>query len=241
MPKITALHIYPVKGAKGLSQSSIRINAATGVEGDRQTAIVKRSAPLGKWTNRGLYSAISTPQIANLVPDPTNAPEALRQALDLPNPPATLQAEGRFNFTYTKGPTVSLLNLATHRLFEKFLQEKSLFPEPLDPERFRMNIQIDGWEPFAELDLVDTFPGTREITIGNLRFQVQDACERCKVTHANPATGIYDFATVPLLKQFMQKYRPEYISPRNRRSFVMGLILVPLDTGTLNCGDALRL
>lgn len=243
MPHITALHHYPLKGARGLSTNTLAINATTGVEGDRQAAFAKTPTRREAWTAKGLYSAISVPQIASQEPDAIAVGQTLQTALNLTAPPHLLHARNRFNFTYNKGPTVSLLNLATHRLFESFLHGKGkLAPgTPLDPERFRMNLHIEGWPPFAELDLIDTHPGTQKITLGALRFRVNDTCERCKVTHANPATGRYDLRTAPLLTEFMALHRPAYRSPRSHTPCVMGLILTPLTSGVLQVGENLTL
>lgn len=57
----------------------------------------------------------------------------------------------------------------------------------LSPHRFRGNIWVEGWEPWAELDLIG-----QEITVGNARLRVEKPIGRCRATGANPATGAQD-------------------------------------------------
>jgi uncharacterized protein YcbX len=57
----------------------------------------------------------------------------------------------------------------------------------LSPHRFRGNIWVDGWEPWAELDLIG-----QEISIGEARLRVEEPIGRCRATGANPETGLQD-------------------------------------------------
>lgn len=66
----------------------------------------------------------------------------------------------------------------------------------LSPHRFRGNIWVDGWKPWAELDLVGT-----EISIGQARLRVEEPIGRCRATGANPETGIQDADTMGALEQ----------------------------------------
>lgn len=249
MPRITALSIYPVKGMRGKSRETLPINSNVGVVGDRERAYLRlehqaKSAgtrkPNGWLPKQYYYVGMNTPRMGAFHHQmPTSL---LAKELGLPETPSQDFTEGNFNLTDTNGPSVSLLNLATLRTFEQFLHEKGeLDPtDQLNPERFRMNIQLDDLAPFAELQLADSFPGTREITLGSLRFRVDDACERCKATHANPITEEYDLKTVPMLTEFMETYSPRYKSPHRGTTAVMGILLVPLEDGILNLGDELQ-
>lgn len=71
--------------------------------------------------------------------------------------------------------------------------------QPLAAIRFRMNLWVEGWEPWAEMAIE---PGT-EIAVGPARLQVIGRCERCNATTANPNTGRRD-AQIPaeLFKNF---------------------------------------
>lgn len=65
----------------------------------------------------------------------------------------------------------------------------------LSPHRFRGNIWISGWTPWAELDLIG-----QEITVGNARLRVEEPIGRCRATGANPETGTQDADTMGALE-----------------------------------------
>lgn len=67
--------------------------------------------------------------------------------------------------------------------------------KPLSPHRFRGNIWVDGWAPWAELDLIG-----QEITIGAARLRVEEPIGRCRATGANPETGEQDVDTMGALE-----------------------------------------
>lgn len=66
----------------------------------------------------------------------------------------------------------------------------------LSPHRFRGNIWVEGWSPWAELDLVG-----KEISIGRARLRVEEPIGRCRATGANPETGVQDADTMGALEQ----------------------------------------
>ncbi|MEM9062268.1 MAG: MOSC N-terminal beta barrel domain-containing protein [Pseudomonadota bacterium] len=63
--------------------------------------------------------------------------------------------------------------------------------QSFDPIRFRMNLWLDGMDPWAEFDLVG-----HELEIGAVRLRVIDRCQRCNATNASPETGQRD-AQIP--------------------------------------------
>ncbi|MFN3280733.1 MAG: MOSC domain-containing protein, partial [Tabrizicola sp.] len=65
----------------------------------------------------------------------------------------------------------------------------------LSPHRFRGNIWVEGWAPWAELDLIGT-----EVTIGAARLHVEAPIGRCRATGANPDTGVQDADTMGALE-----------------------------------------
>jgi uncharacterized protein len=65
----------------------------------------------------------------------------------------------------------------------------------LSMHRFRGNIWVDGWAPWAELGLIG-----REITIGTARLRVEEPIGRCRATGANPETGLQDADTMAALE-----------------------------------------
>ncbi|MEM7644156.1 MAG: MOSC N-terminal beta barrel domain-containing protein, partial [Pseudomonadota bacterium] len=84
---------------------------------------------------------------------------------------------------------VSLLNLASLRA----LSQKT--GRPLEVERFRGNLILDGLPPWAEFDWID-----RDIRIGPVALRVTDRLDRCRATEANPTTGKRDATPLAALE-----------------------------------------
>jgi uncharacterized protein YcbX len=93
-------------------------------------------------------------------------------------------------------------------------------PEPLDMRRFRPNVVVEGFEPFAE----DDWPAVR---IGDVAFRHTELCDRCAVTLHHPDTA--------------EKGRePIRTLARHRRWDGLtwfGVRLAPLGRGTIRVGD----
>ncbi|MDK2776402.1 MAG: MOSC N-terminal beta barrel domain-containing protein [Pseudomonadota bacterium] len=66
---------------------------------------------------------------------------------------------------------------------------------PLEAERFRPNVMVDGTEPFAEL-------GWRELQAGDGRLLTCKPCERCVIPTRNPATLAREADVIDALKTF---------------------------------------
>ncbi len=67
--------------------------------------------------------------------------------------------------------------------------------QPLSRHRFRGNIWVDGWKPWAELGLIG-----QDITLGSARLRVEEPIGRCRATGANPVTGEQDADTMGTLE-----------------------------------------
>lgn len=65
----------------------------------------------------------------------------------------------------------------------------------LSIHRFRGNIWVDGWAPWAELDRVG-----QEITVGSAKLRIEEPIGRCRATGANPDTGVQDADTMAALE-----------------------------------------
>lgn len=95
----------------------------------------------------------------------------------------------RQTLTDSAWPSVSLLSLSSLRaLGEKMGQE-------LSPHRFRGNLWVEGWEPWAEKSLIG-----QEVQIGATRLLVREEITRCNATRVNPSTGIPDAETLTTLR-----------------------------------------
>ncbi|MFD1913217.1 MOSC domain-containing protein [Halodurantibacterium flavum] len=86
-------------------------------------------------------------------------------------------------------PFVSVLSLASNA------DLGARMGADLSIHRWRGNLWIDGWEPWAEHDLVG-----REIVIGAARLRVMQRITRCMATTVNPDTGRSDADTLGALE-----------------------------------------
>lgn len=90
---------------------------------------------------------------------------------------------------------------------------------PLDVARFRPNVVVAGFEPFAE-------DGWTHVRIGELDFRVSELCDRCAVTLYDPAT--------------LAKAKEPIRTLARRRAWGgktwFGIRLVPLGAGRLEVG-----
>lgn len=85
-------------------------------------------------------------------------------------------------------PYVAVLNLGSLAALSERLGQ------PMSIHRFRGNLWIEGWKPFAELAL----PG-RRFRIGAALLEGAERITRCRATCANPDTGIEDADTLAAL------------------------------------------
>ncbi len=95
---------------------------------------------------------------------------------------------------------LSLISLASVR----DLGARSDRPD-LDPRRFRIDLELDGCDPFEE----DTWDGLA-VRIGEAVVRVFGPIPRCVVTTQDPATGVKDFDTLKRIAE----YRPLMQRPK---------------------------
>lgn len=242
--KVEEICMFPVKGARGQRPGSLRIDPAVGVVGDRRFAIKRNGRQGDGWAPKIHFRVcMNTPAMAAQTPEYAAGVPTMgwlkRVATAIGETDvAPLDTKNQFNMVDTDphefGPTISFLNLASVR---------ALAAETgwtIDPDRFRMNVWYDDGEPFSELAWADTYPGTREFTVGNLRLRVQDACERCQAIEANPASGQRDLPMLEALAALLKKrgYRG---SPQRGVFEVMGFLATPLGTEIITRGQEIRL
>lgn len=101
-----------------------------------------------------------------------------------------LPAPGTHTFSDTSKGVVSIINRASVSAIEDFCGA------PVDPLRFRGNVDIEGFGPWEELDWVG-----RTLTIGDVPFRVIDRTVRCAATEVDPATAERDLAIPKILMQ----------------------------------------
>lgn len=108
---------------------------------------------------------------------------------DLRGPLKVVSAPG-WRFTDHPEGHVSLMNLASVEALGRRMDH------PLDPRRFRSNIEVEGLEPWAEMDWA---PG-RRIALGSAEVEVFKLIVRCAATHADPRTGERDADVLDALR-----------------------------------------
>lgn len=113
-------------------------------------------------------------------------------------------------------------------------QELSL---PLEMERFRPNIVVNGLNAFEE----DKWEGGRKFKIGDVVFRYLNNCARCSLPIVNPKTG--EKKGEEPLKTLRRIRLPEDRDPRYDRSPLFGINAAP-DTdgmGVIRQGDAVMI
>jgi hypothetical protein len=247
MPRIADLRRFPLKGAASIAERQLSVNTVVGVADDRRFALRHRPGDLTRRAEN--YNKFDYVVCANTSAMARERARFVGDGADYRLEPAYVtdlksrlqsfsdmqlqDSHGAYHLGDTGGPQVSFLNLATLRALEEFAGTE------INPDRFRMNVGIEDLPAFAEYNWVDGFPGTREILVGKVRMRVDDACERCKAPHANPATGEYDMNMLALLMEFMA--RRDYRSPHRGVTSVMGVFGVVLNDGVINIGDEITL
>ena len=114
-------------------------------------------------------------------------------------PARVVRVPGR-GMTDTDYPSISLINMATHRDVSVQLEQK------LSHHRWRANLILENLEPWEEMDWIG-----RTIRIGLAELEIRECIKRCNATKANTDTGEIDADTLGALQsgwghQFMGLY-----------------------------------
>lgn len=108
--------------------------------------------------------------------------------LDLRTPATGIASLPGRGFTDDSKPTVTIMNSASHAAVEGF------HGGPLEKERWRGNIWLDGLASWEEFNWID-----HRIQIGEAVIHPHKRTERCMHTTANPRTGERDADTLAAL------------------------------------------
>lgn len=131
-------------------------------------------------------------------------------------PAALVKAEG-VAMTDSDFPSISLINLASHRAVAETVGRD------LSPLRWRGNFLVEGLEPWVEASWIG-----KTLHIGDIAFEVAEPITRCRMTEANPGTGRRDADTLGALQDGFGHQD-------------CGIYLRALTGGTLREGAPLRL
>ena len=139
---------------------------------------------------------VSHPRQDDLVFDPETEEAAFLEWIKPLIPEDTLQPARLVSargpaLTDSDFPSVTLCNHASPRAVEQRIGRE------LSHLRWRGNIWIEGLAPWEEFDWDD-----RTIRIGETVLQVRERTDRCKSTHANPATGKRDADVLAALESW---------------------------------------
>ena len=166
---------------------------------------------------------LSHPRRPTLSFDPDDPADAARflawvaplSPADRAAPAELYRVDGR-GMTDTDYPSISLLNLASHRAVE------GRVGRPLSPQRWRGNFVLDGLPPWEEFE----WPG-RRLRLGEAEIEVRERITRCLATAASTRTGERDADTLGALEAGF-----------GHRDF--GVYAVVVQSGAVRIGDAVE-
>lgn len=242
--------MHPIKGMHGVDMSTRGIQADTrlGIVGDRRFAIYRRStgAPT-EWKPKGQFHVCMNREGMatdyGLTEDKIGEdyylnPDYVADVLARRNLPhgnySLVDTGGDWHMADTNKPCISFLNLASVR----WLEEKTGMQ--IDPRRFRMNVWIDGLEPWAELDYITAFEeGERfPMWVGDVQVHCDDICERCHAINQSPETGLWDMKLLDMIDRHVQALNYDG-SPQRGVHKVMGWLAIPQNGGVIKAGQKL--
>lgn len=206
---------HPLKGIGSEPLDLAEVSPDGALQGDRAWALLNVAAPdTDAWQpRRNFLQVASGPGLARVraateaggvrlshpdKPDLSIRPERDGAALaawvdglwpaERPRPGRLVRAPGH-GMTDMAQPYVSIGSLASLRS----LSDRA--GQPLDPRRFRINLWIDGLEPWREFDLIG-----QNVQIGGAVFEAAERIGRCRAPEANPDTGERDVNVMRVLE-----------------------------------------
>lgn len=244
MARLARIRRHPVKSVGGEDLDQVSLTAHRRLPGDREWAVLHQSgeriakrqpgadwlpksvflntakshalqAVQGGWS--GNHLALTHPTQGQISANPETDGDAMIDWLQ-PLWPADRGAATRLvrnpgGWTDDPKPFVSLLSLSSLTALEQAMGQK------LDVERWRGNLWIDGWRPFAERDLLG-----QTIRIGNAELRLEQPIDRCTAPSGNAATGQTDCDMLDALSRIY-----------GHRDF--GVFAMVLSGGTIFVGD----
>lgn len=211
MAHIVDIHRHPLKGWTPESLPRVELKTGGGLPYDRHFAFTsgrrEEQPKPGGWVQARTFLQLTVfPELAAFratldeagvlrvsAPDGTSAEACVGQPDGFDAADAFIQSHfeagpygaphlveqtpghGHWDFTDTQ---ISIINLATVRAIAE------VAGQPLERERFRGNLYIDGLDPWEEF----SWPG-RRLAVGDLRLDVLRPIQRCAMTSTEPGTG----------------------------------------------------
>ncbi len=216
---------HPIKSVGGEGLDRVALTAARRLPGDREYAVLteagERHARASQTQNepdrwlpkscfvRGAVSpavqaiaggwqdgrlALSHPTQPDLVFDPQTQQDRLidwlRPLWPAREPAVSRLVQGAAIWTDSKWPWISILSLSSLAALE------SDVGHGLGIHRWRGNLWVEGWPPFAERDLIGQI-----LHIGGVELRVTDRIGRCDAVSADTDTGTRDLDMVATLQR----------------------------------------
>ncbi|SIQ42040.1 hypothetical protein SAMN05421641_107161 [Paracoccus thiocyanatus] len=213
--RIARIRRHPIKAIGGEDLRRVRLDAARRLPGDRLWALLteggerhagavpvrwlpkscflRGAAAAGLQAVRGGWGEdaesgrirLSHPDLPDLDFDPESEGPRLvdwvRPLWPAEKPAPTRLVRGPTGWTDESQPWISILSLASLADLETRLGR------PLGVERWRGNLWLEGWAPYAERELIG-----HVLTLGGVELRVTQAIGRCPATSADPTTGRID-------------------------------------------------
>ncbi|MBM3604585.1 MAG: MOSC domain-containing protein [Alphaproteobacteria bacterium] len=223
--RLALIRRHPIKSVGGEGLDSITLQAARRLPGDREWAILTEAgerhalasqsqgqpdrwlpkscflrgvaslelqAVTGGWQDDRL--TLSHPKREAIAVDPaTEGPRLIEWLRPLwPNeaPAPTRLVRGAAIWTDQKWPWISILSLSSLAALETTMGHS------LGIHRWRGNLWVEGWPPFAERELIG-----QVIHVGEAELRVTAPVGRCDATSADTTTGRRDSDMVRTLQQ----------------------------------------
>ncbi|QPH53685.1 MOSC domain-containing protein [Pontivivens ytuae] len=251
MGRIRSLSRFPVKGMTAEPLDAVELVAGQGIRGDRRWGFAQPDSgfdpadpkPLPKDRFVVLLREAGLARLQTRLEGDTltirdgdaeghfelEDPEArgaaadfLRTRLGLAETPTLVRSDPH-RFTDVSVVSPELMNAVSILSQDSVAALGSAVGADIDPRRFRMNVEIEGWPAWAELDAVG-----REITLGTARLRILLRTRRCAATEVNPETAERDLPVPRLLHKAVGHVD-------------MGVYAEVLEGGTIRVGESAEL
>lgn len=200
------VHIAKLRFLCGVSQPTAHRVSASYVE---QTGLLSITTLDGRSLNINPKEPHALEALAaELVEEGVRGTLKLRKADDLD--------EGH-GFTDVPGRWISIQNRASIAMLEKTVDAS------LDPRRLRANMLVDGWDAFAEEELIG-----KSIQLGTAKVDIMEPINRCRNIDVNPDSAERDQNLVRALQDM-----------RGKRS--LGVYARITDAGSMAPGDLVKI
>ncbi len=253
VPTVTATWVYPIKGMHGIETANrgIRIDPRQGVIGDRVYGLYRKptGAPT-EWKPKGQFHVCMNQEGMALPHNLTEDDMDSNYQLDtdfvsgwlmgqsnIPSNYTLVSSRGAWRMTDSNKPYVSFLNLASVRDLENH------YGIQIDPRRFRMNVWVEGLEPWMELSWIKHYGELERypMTVGDVLLEADDLCERCNAIKQDPVSGLFDQSRNLLDLIANRLWSLNYDgSPHRGVRTIMGWLAIPRGRGEIRIGDELR-